>query len=283
MVVSVGNFTYADKNVGSSFSIYLQQKLSVVVSRHSGFELFARDRLEEILETLELSLSDFFEQGTVAEVGKLKGIEGIFSGRFFDAGENVRVFLELVDIESRILVRTAELALPKSTISVSVSIRPDNYYDAMYVLDELSEVQNAGNEEFVVKAWTRRGDGGTYRDGERLVIHFYATWDCYIDVHKNMKLIFPNRFYPDNRIRGRKIYKIPDSSYPFTFDFTSPFGAEFIKVIASTIQFEDIEESFQRIGIASGRLITRGLNVNARPEQITEALISYTIIEKEKQ
>ncbi len=239
-VVSIGNFTYADKNVGSSFSGYLQEKLGAAIIRNPGFELFARASLDEVLE--------------------------------------------LVDIETGTLSGKAELTLSKLTIPASVSILPDNYNDAMYVLDELSEVQNAGNEEFVVKAWTTRGDGGVYREVERLVINFYANRDCFIklyhiDVHKKMKLIFPNQYSPNNRIIGRKIYKIPDSSYPFTFNLTAPYGAEFIKVIASTVRFSDIEESFQEIGSASARIVARGLSVNARPEQITEALISYTIIE----
>ena len=287
MVVSVGNFTYADKELGSGFSRYLEESLSAVLSRSPGFELFARDRLEEILETLELSLSNLFDQSTAPQVGKLKAIEGIFSGRFFEDGTDVRVFLELVDIDSGTLVKKVSFSLPRSAIPGSVSVLPENYNDALFVIEELAEVQNADNRDFVVKAWTPRGEGGVYRDGEQLVIRFYANRDCFIkvyhiDVNKNMKLIFPNRFYPNNRIRGRELYKIPDSSYPFTFELTAPYGTEFIKVIASTVQFDDIEESFQQLGSASGELISRGLNVNARPEQLTEALISYTIIEKEK-
>ncbi|MBW8003316.1 MAG: DUF4384 domain-containing protein [Planctomycetes bacterium] len=284
VVVSVGNFTYADKEIGSRFSRYLEENLSAVLSRSPGFELFARDRLEEILETLELSLSNLFDQSTVPQVGKLKAIQAIFSGRFFEEGAEVRVFLELVEIESGTLVKKASFGLPRSAIPASVSVLPDNYNDALFVIEELAEVQNADNRDFVVKAWTPRGEGGVYRDGEQLVIRFYANRDCFIkvyhvDVNKNMKHIFPNRFYPNNWIRGRRLYKIPDSSYPFTFELTAPYGTEFIKVIASTVQFDDIEESFQQLGSASGELVSRGLSVKARAEQVTEALTSYTIIE----
>ncbi|MBA7686048.1 hypothetical protein ES703_94484 [subsurface metagenome] len=44
MVVSVGNFTYADKKVGSSFSRYFEDELGAAIIRNPGFELFARDR-----------------------------------------------------------------------------------------------------------------------------------------------------------------------------------------------------------------------------------------------
>ncbi len=40
--------------------------------------LFARDKLDEILEILELSVTDLFDQSSVAKVGKLRGVEVIF-------------------------------------------------------------------------------------------------------------------------------------------------------------------------------------------------------------
>ncbi len=42
---------------------------------------------------------------------------------------------------------------------------------------------------------------------------------------------------------------MPDDSYPFTFDLTSAYGVELIKIIASTIQFEPAEEAFSETGI----------------------------------
>ena len=56
-------------------------------------------------------------------------------------------------------------------------------------------------------------------------------------------------------------------------------GIEFIKVIASTRQFEDIEEAFSDLGSAEGRVLTRGLAVKQKDELRTEEMISYTIVE----
>ncbi len=122
LVVSIDNFAYTDKKGGSSFSKYLQEELSTAISVNPGFELFARKRLDEMLRALELSLSDLFDQSTVKEAGKLKGIEGIFSGRFFDLGMDVRLFLELVDIESGTVINKTQLLIPKSLIPTSEAI-----------------------------------------------------------------------------------------------------------------------------------------------------------------
>jgi hypothetical protein len=215
--------------------------------------------------------------------GKLEGIQGIVSGRFFDASRSVLLFIELIDIESGTVLGKQEIQLPKSFLPSAVAILPDNYSQALSVLEELKEVHNADNPDFVIKAWSPRGDGGVFSDGEDLVINLLANRDCFIkvyhtDVDGRMKLIFPNRYYAGNSIKAQRRYKIPDETYPFRFELTEPYGTEFIKVIASTLQFQDIEEAFRDMGAASKETISRGLNVNAKKKQVTEALFSYTII-----
>ena len=284
IVVSIGNFTFADKNMGSSFSRYLEEKLAGVLTDHPGFQLFAREDLEEILAAIELSLNDLFDPATVVEVGSLRGIQALLGGRYFDDGEVVRVYLSLTDVGSGLVAANSQVVLPKVELTDSVSVLPENYNDALFVIEELSQIQESDPADFQVKLWTVRGEGATYRDGEELVIHLFSNRDCYvkiyqIDVEKRMQLIFPNRFFPDNFIRKGRVYKIPDTRYPFRFVLGEPFGTEFVKLIASTLQFGDIEEDFQVLGSPSKDVITRGLSVRQREEQIVEAMISYTIVQ----
>ena len=284
MVVSFGNFSYGDKEIGCAFSRYLEEKLGKLLLESELFELFDKRELEAILEEIEFSLSDLVDPSTSIEVGRLKGIQALVSGRFFEEATDLRIFLELTDIETGVLLSKEELLVPRGLIPPSVSIRPDNYNDALYLLEELAEVHGANSQDFVVKIWITRGNGATYRKGEKLVINFFANKDCYIrvfqiDVNKRTQLIFPNPFFSDNFIRGEKIYKIPDSHYPFEFVLSEPLGTEFVKVIASTVQFKNEEEAFEDIGEASGSIITRGLNIAQKEEQITEAMITYTIVE----
>ncbi len=83
IVVSFGNFTYADKGIGSRFSKYLEEQLALVLAEEDNFEVFEREKLEEILEAMELSLSDLVDPESAVQVGKLKGVRAIFSGVFF--------------------------------------------------------------------------------------------------------------------------------------------------------------------------------------------------------
>lgn len=285
MVVCFGTFTYADKDLSSEFSRYLESALALGLKNCPQFELFARDKLEKILETQQLNLSDVFSEQDSARVGNLKNIKAMLSGRFFDAEKNIEVFLELAAVETGTVMGSVKVAIPKTLIPLNVSLLPDNYNDALAVLAELKKIEPNENGNLMVKAWTKRGNGGTYLDGEELIIHFYANAECYIkiyhiDVNGEMQLIFPNQFHDNNEIKKNVIYSIPDESYGFAFKLEKPFGTEFIKIIASTKQFKDIEESFSSLGKSSKELITRGLSVQQREARINEVMLSYTIIEK---
>jgi hypothetical protein len=281
-VVSLGNFTYADKKIGSAFSRYLSEKLGTILTRSLRFRYFNREKLDEILKAAELSMGDLFDASTAVPVN-LKGIEAVLSGTFFDAGTVVKVFLELQDVGSGASRARTEVDLPKTDIPAGVPVLPENLAGALSVLDELGSIQSSDAKDFKVKIWTDRGDGGTYRDGEQLVVNFFAGRDCYIrifhvDVNGKMSLIFPNPYFADNKVTAKRIYKIPDSSYPFTFDLGAPFGTEFIKVVASTVPFTDRLDAFEDLGKAAKTVATRGLNITARDRQVTEGILSYTIL-----
>ena len=285
MVICFGNFTYADKGMGSEFSRYLENHISLALKKCPQFELFAKDKLEDILETQELTLSDLFSEENAIQMGNLKSIRAILSGRFFDAEKNIEVFFELTSIETGTVTGSTNAIIPKSAIPKNISLLPNNYNDALVVLKELEDIQEKEDENLSIKTWIKRGNGGTYVNGEELVIHFYANQDCYlklyhIDVNGNMKLIFPNQYHRNNMIKKDTIYTIPDESYGFAFKLGEPFGTEFIKVVASTKQFKEIEQSFKDLGKGSEELIERGISVIQREAKLKEAMLSYTIIEK---
>jgi hypothetical protein len=285
MVICFGNFTYSDKNLGSEFSRYLENHLLLALKMCPQFELFAKDKLEEIMETQELALSDLFSQENTIQMGNLKSVRAILSGRFFDAEKNIEVFFELTSIETGTVKGSASTIIPKSAVPKNISLAPGNYNEAVAVVNELGDIQKEEDENLSIKAWTKRGDGGTYVDGEELVIHFYANQDCYlkmyhIDVNGSMKLIFPNQYHKNNVIKKDTVYTIPDESYGFAFKLGPPLGTEFIKIVASTKQFKEVEDSFKDLGRGSEELIERGLSVMQRKAKLKEAMLSYTIIEK---
>ena len=87
----------------------------------------------------------------------------------------------------------------------------------------------------IIEPVTREGvdvwlDKDCYEDGETLVIHIKAERDGYLTVYdftpggQGTKL-FPNPFYPDNRIKGGVEYRIPPAGAPFSIKVDIPSGA----------------------------------------------------------
>ncbi|MBN1699264.1 MAG: DUF4384 domain-containing protein [Spirochaetales bacterium] len=285
LVICFDTFTYGDKKIGSDFSRYLENRLASAIQKTSQLTLFARNDIEKILETQELNLSDLTDEKNMPKIGALENVRGLLSGRFYDAGEHVELFLDLVDIETGTYFGNTSCHLEKKEIPKSVSLLPDNYDLAIDMIEQLDNIGESGDNKLRVKAWSRRGDGGTFSVGEDLIVHFYANADCYIKIYHinvegDVKLIFPNEFHSDNRISKDTVYSIPDDSYGFSFELTQPIGTEFIKVVASTEQFGDIEESFRSLGLGSSNIVSRGLTVKQKKGRMAETLFSYTILEE---
>ncbi len=284
IAVGLGVFHFSDKSIAGNFSYYLENKLSIALKENNKFELVDRDKLDEILEEIRFGLSGLADETTTIEPGRLKGLQAIISCRYYNESNNVRVFMELLNLETGTVTSVKEILIPKNLIPEGIHFIPENYSDALFVLDEISELNNSDNDLLQVKAWTKRGNGGTYQNGENLVVNFYSNKDCYlkiyhIDVEGKISLIFPNHVYSDNFIQAQRIYKIPDRRYNFTFSLGSPFGTEFIKVIASVNQFEYIENSFEELGSINDEFVSKGLTINVKEEEAAQILISYTIIE----
>ena len=83
--------------------------------------------------------------------------------------------------------------------------------------------------DFSVKLWT---DQTNYRLGDSIYFYFRAERDCYVNLvdiasDGEIRLIFPNRFHPDNRVRGGVIYRIPGKNYGFSFEVEPPTGTRY--------------------------------------------------------
>jgi hypothetical protein len=285
LVFSFGSFTYADRQLASEFSRYLENNLALAVKECPQFELFARDKLEEILEAQEMGLQDLFSQTDAVRIGNLKSIKAILSGRFFDAGGTIEVYLELASVETGAVLGSAKAVLRKRQIPRTVDLLPANYAEAVDTYEKINKVAVGENDNLDIKIWTKRGDGGVYRDGEEMTVHFITTANCYvkiyhIDVNGQAQLIFPNQHHMDNRVQKNRFYSIPGEGADFAFQLGKPYGTEFIKVVASVTQFRRIEEPFTPLGKASRGMITRGLPSTAAGAAVIEAILSYTIIKE---
>jgi hypothetical protein len=161
---------------------------------------------------------------------------------------------------------TAALYIQASLIPKGIAIRPPGLEKSVDERRDLENLLAASKGSLVVKTTTGRGPGAVYREGEDLTVHVFVNRDAYIkvyhsDVNGKTQLIFPNKFYSDNRVRGGSFVTIPDASYPFKFRLGPPYGTEFIKVAASTRQFADVESAFADLPGKAKDVLIRGLTV----------------------
>jgi hypothetical protein len=88
-----------------------------------------------------------------------------------------------------------------------------------------------------------------YRIGQKIVVGFRASRDCYltllnIGTSGRLTVLFPNSSHTDNFIKAGRDYQIPDLNDDFEYELQGPVGTEKIKAVATLKKMELLESSF---------------------------------------
>ena len=162
----------------------------------------------------------------------------------------------------------------------------------LHLLTALRQSVEAGSEggkNFGIKVWLADGRRA-WRKGERIVIHFRAERDCYLNLlHVNAlgqaQLLFPNQWHQDAFIKADREYKIPSADMNFTFDIDEPFGTDIVLALATAVKTDGLYafRSGQDQGFRAFPEGTRGIVVNSTQhiaglpaEQKADALLTFT-------
>ena len=285
--ISVGNLVYADSMASSSLAKYLASEFSVAISRSERFQECSRDRLDDLLEELELSLSALVDSESAPAAGRLQAVQGLLTGRYWNDGDDVRVFIDLIGVESGQIVASHSTCLPRLALPEGLVTQPVNLSRTQLAIDALGWPNR--ESEFDIEVWVDRGNGAVYSLGETLEISFRSERDCYLKLYHvsaagEVRLIFPNTFCAENLVRANVVYRIPGDD-AFEFVMTPPLGSEIIKAVASEIAFEQTEASgvaLARVGSDRGILDsvrTRGLAIVGPGGAVAESTCVYTIVE----
>lgn len=275
-----GSFTYSNTGLGSAFSRYLEEALTRAITGSKRVKLFARHAVQAMDASYRKVYRDYFQ---TAEA------DALLYGQFYEncdcSGGGISLQLEMTSLSTGELLGTVRLLIPDTVVPRNVPLAPPGLARAEDLKISLADLLAVVGENLAVKAVTDRGEHPVYRAGENLVVHVFVNRDAYlkvyhVDVAGKTQLIYPNRFHPDNRVAGGSFVRIPEAHDPFQFRLGPPFGAEFIKVAASTRQFADLEEAFSDLPGPARKALTRGLSVAAADAESAETLLAYTIVEK---
>jgi len=109
----VGQFTY---NQGvNQLTKDLQEKL-VTAFASRGMQVVERDKLEKVLEELQLGYSGLVNMESAKKIGELLGAEGIILGTISDMGNDISLNGRMVDISSGNTLSAGEVNLVKTPL-----------------------------------------------------------------------------------------------------------------------------------------------------------------------
>jgi len=138
-----------------------------------------------------------------------------------------------------------------------------------------------------------RGATATYQVGDKIVVRFRATRDCYltllnIGTSGKLTVLFPNALCRDNRILAAQLYQVPGIGHPFEYQITGPSGRERLKAVATLRDVPLLESHFAADGslfrTVSPTAAARDIAVlekrleNQMPEEICEAECCFSVV-----
>ncbi len=214
--------------------------------------------------------------------------DGVLLMNYYIEKEGLHIFLKLNDSSSRKILSADDFYIEKDLFP-DLGMKPSNYDD----------YKNYGFDEGVLKSqdfktvlWTSRGQSGIYRDGENLVINIRSESNCYIKLFHvacdgKIQLIFPNKFEKNNFIRAGEAYTFPSPSMNFDFKLGPPYGIETIRLVAQSVQFDDLKIGQDNTGVLFTEegsirqpgykgIYIRGLNVSEKEGRAQKSESSYT-------
>lgn len=264
--VLVGNFTYADTPVPSTFGLYLKDRIQAMMVQSQKYSVLSGNEAHTLNAT-----------GKYDAKQTMRGLDNtvnlLVTGRYWDMGNRIGIGLILKD-DQDVVLHSGEVEVDKTSVPSTLAIKPDSLdliRDRIKTFDAFDPPAKPEDEpsrdDLLIKVWPSKGNGAVYKTGEKVFFHFKANRDCYlILVHTNtngdVQYLFPNSHARDNFIKANTLYTIPEG---WDIDVTEPYGFEMIKAMASTRQFDEIKKiNWDKIDgvIAPGSI--RGLMVNAK-------------------
>ena len=268
VTIAIAKANYQDTDLSSEFGGYLIQKIETIMGQEKAlYNVIAQkvfqDELKKAQSPIEDCLSGKFTASTATVLAQVNGLVFV---RYWDKGDNVEIKMELIEVGKGTILGSASVELPKNIFPKDIAYKPNNDMIADEGLKAFGSGASSG--DFKIKVWADKGEGSVYKKDESVQFHFRSNKDCYIylyhmDASGSVKLLFPNSFNKDNRVKANQINSIPDDTMNFDLQITEPLGAEMVKAFASLQPIKDLEIKPDEVGFRDiGKIMdakTRGI------------------------
>lgn len=107
-------------------------------------------------------------------------------------------------------------------------------------------VPHDGARDVAVKSKNKKG---SYRTGQKIVVGFRASQNCYltllnIGTSGKLTVLFPNSHHSENFVQAGREYRIPESDSNFEYELQGPAGVEKLKAVATLKKVALLESHF---------------------------------------
>jgi len=266
-VIAVAEFEGEEHNLSAAITDTFTNDLAA----SPKLRLVERAQLRHAEEQLGLSQTGMIDPQNAPQLGKMVAANKVVVGSFHVVGTAVSINAHLVDVESG-AIDPGMVASVQGNIAGRVSDvfrlahqLADRFHRALtgeWLSPEASDpradplrVLRAGQESIAVTVSVNKGEGATYRAGERLTITFSAAQDCYVHVFNvdaagTVTLLYPNQWERGGRVEANQTYTIPPPGAPWYLNIEGVPGQEAIVAIATKnpIDFEAIESVTDFVG-----------------------------------
>ena len=102
------NFSITENQILDDMQEFLTAKVTETLKEQGGYVVIERQKLLLALEELHLGSSALADENSRLEIGRLIGAELMVFGGYQQVGEQLRIDLRMVEVESGAVIRTAE-------------------------------------------------------------------------------------------------------------------------------------------------------------------------------
>lgn len=226
--VLVVPLTYQDTKMGSSFASQFRAELEDQIVQLANW------KVAEQAQSFNPKSSQIMR-----DLAKGSGAELLLSGTYLENGDEIKIIVNIHDINSGKLLAGTELKFDPKILTESLSLKPENYESALVVQEAFGQ-QEIVSSQLQVEAWTNKGSENLiYAAGDMMKVFIRVNREAhvrllYILADGRWTMLY-NDLYIDNS-KANQAVEIPDE-----FECAPPFGAEMLVVIARTEEFEPLE------------------------------------------
>ncbi|MEE8433952.1 MAG: DUF4384 domain-containing protein, partial [bacterium] len=222
------NFTFEDTGQAGPFINRFKEALSTALTRSARFQVKrAKSRKGQ-------TVGSRVKSDSPVALAHASGSQSVLFGKYSrEGGGKVRVRATLRDISDTDVASGSVKMTPPPGMPLTMA----NSQKIIAAANSMGDVGK--NNDFKLDLWIDKGDGGIYREGEKLYVNLKADRDCYVKLvyltASGQKIvIFPNEYDRNTKIQGNRNYLIPNETAGFDFVIEPPFGAEMLIAFAST-------------------------------------------------